>query len=33
MSEIDNSLQNKNLNKNEKQLKEIAKECGLRRII
>lgn len=33
MSEIENSLQNKNLNESQKRVQEIAKECGLKRII
>ena len=31
-SEIDKSLQNENLSESERRMKEIAKECGLKRI-
>lgn len=33
MSEIENSLQNKNLSESQKRVQEIAKECGLKRLI
>ncbi len=33
MSEIEQSLQNKNLSESQKRMQEIAKECGLKRII
>ena len=32
-SEIDKSLENQNLSEAEKKVKEIAKECGLKRMI
>lgn len=32
-SELDKSLKNKNLSESEKRMKEIAKECGLKRMI
>lgn len=32
-SEIDKSLENKNLSESERRVLEIAKECGLKRII
>ena len=32
-SEIDKSLENKNLNESQRRMQEIAKECGLKRII
>ena len=32
-SEIDKSLENQNLSEVEKRVKEIAKECGLKRMI
>lgn len=33
MDEIDKSLQNPKLNDSERRVKEIAKECGLKRMI
>lgn len=33
MSEIEKSLQNKNLSESERRMLELAKECGLKRII
>lgn len=32
-SEIDKSLENKNLSEAQKRVQEIAKECGLKRMI
>ena len=32
-SEIDKSLENKNLSESQKRVMELAKECGLKRII
>lgn len=33
MDEVSQSLQNKNLSESEKRVKEIARECGLKRMI
>lgn len=32
-SEIDKSLENKNLSESQRKVQEIAKECGLKRMI
>ena len=32
-NEIDKSLQNKNLSESQKRVQEIARECGLKRLI
>ena len=32
-SEIDKSLENKNLSESQRRVQEIAKECGLKRMI